>query len=73
MPSNIFGYNQDGTPNYADLQALEEAQAYIEAGASLRVSAAHINSKASRTISHEGLRKRLRKGVYLRGGSLLER
>lgn len=69
-----FGYvkTDDGLlPIEQDLALLEEAGQWIEEGsASLRAAADYINSKASSTITHQGLKVRLEKGVYIHGGGL---
>lgn len=70
-----FGYRkEDGSlyPNWEDLELLQEAKDMVEAGVSLRQTADWLNSQASETISHEGLKRRLARGVYSHGGSLLD-
>lgn len=71
MARTLFGYNPDGSPNYEDLQVLEQAQHYISSGASLRDVASFVSNEASRPISHEGLKRRLKQPIYKYGGSLL--
>ena len=68
---SLFGYNEDGSPNYDDLAVLEQAKYYIDSGASLRNVATYVSNEASRPISHQGLKKRLAQPIYKNGGSLL--
>lgn len=70
-----FGYkNIDGEliPNLTDLELLEAAGGMVQKGVSLREASSWLNTKAEGSISHEGLKKRLSKGVYTHGGNLLE-
>jgi len=70
-----FGYElNEGklVPNLSDLELLERAAAMISNGISLREASNWLNYKASGSISHEGLKKRLARGVYSHGGSLLD-
>ena len=70
-----FGYtNEQGklVPNYTDLELLEKAQDMIRSGVSLREARDWLNYKADGSISHEGLKKRLARGIYTHGGSLLD-
>lgn len=65
-----FGYDltEDGNliPIEEDLEMLEEVKELIDVQAlSIREGALWLSMKSSRTISHEGLRKRLRREVRL--------
>ena len=71
MPRTLFGYNSDGSENPQDLEILEQAKTYLDAGASLRNVAAFVSSEASRSISHEGLKKRLKQPVRKNEDTLL--
>ena len=70
-----FGYFKEDNklqPFYHDLRLLEEVKGYVDNQAmSLREARDYINAKAYGSISHEGLKQRLSKGVYTHGGSLL--
>lgn len=71
MSRILFGYNPDGSENPHDLKVLEQAQHYLNNGASLRSVADFVSNEASRPISHEGLKKRLKKPIYRKVDSLL--
>jgi len=65
-----FGYDvtEEGNliPLEDDLELLEEIAAMVEERAlSIRDGAVWLSAKSSRTISHEGLRKRLKQKVRL--------
>jgi len=69
-----FGYDvtQNGNliPITTDLELLQEMHEALEMKAiSLRDAALYLSYKGSRTISHEGLRKRLRSPVELENGA----
>ena len=69
-----FGYELNNgklEPNLSDLELLERAAAMVSNGISLREASNWLNYKASGNISHEGLKKRIAKGIYTHGGSLL--
>lgn len=69
-----FGYTRSNgnlIPNVEDLELLSRAKELVENGVSLRQVRDWINAKASSTISHEGLKKRLSRGVYVHGDGLL--
>lgn len=76
MARTPFGYTKEEgkyVPNFNDLSLLEQARDWLEEGSvSLREARDYINSKSEATISHEGLKLRLQRGIYTHGGSLLD-
>lgn len=57
--------------NHSDLELLSKAKDMITGGMSLREVSNWLSYKGSTPISHEGLKRRLERGVYANGGSLL--
>jgi len=61
---NKFGYTSDGEPIEIELEGLQVVQDLINKEAiSLRDASEYLKSLCGRSISHVGLRKRLKNGV----------
>jgi len=62
---NKFGYTSDGQPIEIELEGLKVVQDLINTEAiSLREASEYLQDMCGRTISHVGLRKRLKNGIY---------
>lgn len=65
MSKAAFGYDVSGNPVEIELEGLQVVQDLIRTESiSLREAAEYLEDLCGRTMSHVGLRKRLKNGIY---------